>query len=83
MHVEICNWIADVSQDVSPASQPEFPGARAWLLHDGFITNRKSRSVLRPVPRSISQCLSAADRQDVGHSVSTHCFFSGSGERGV
>lgn len=77
------NWIAGVSQDKSvllPSQSFLEPGqASAWWLHH----NRKSRSVLRPVPRSISQCLSAADRQDVGHSVPTHCFFSGSRERGV
>lgn len=83
MLVGICNWIADVSQDkLVLFFQPEFPGARAWFLHYGFITDRKSRSVLRPVPRNISQCLSA-DRQDAGHIVPTDCSFSGPGERGA
>lgn len=53
----ITGWLVFLRTSQSFFSQPEFPGAWAWLLHSGLVTDRKSRSVLRPAPRSVRQRL--------------------------
>lgn len=78
----ITGWLVFLRTRQSFFSQPEFPGARAWLLHSGLVTDRKSRSILRPAPRSVRQRLWAG-RRGAGRGVPTDCFFSGCRERGL